>query len=138
MVAVDPVSVKLGGQTFVFDATTMIVKTLFETTLTTTGISFHDETGGNYQVPTGKKFIALEYFTSICDTAKTLTLYSSTAADGTTGEVDKLFLNYENDAPTDTFNINISFAADLFVTAKVSTANGTEPAPVVVGIEMDA
>jgi len=141
MVAVDPVVVELGGQKFIWDASTMIVKTLTKAITLTTGLSFEDETGADYQVPTGKKFIALEIIGSPeVDTAKIVTLYSSTAADGTTGESDKFLFTYASAIPSfvGTFNVNLNFAADLFVTAKLSTATGTDPSWVIVGIEMDA
>jgi len=141
MVAVDPVVVELGGQKFIWDASTMIVKTLTKQILLTTGLSFEDETGVDYQVPTGKKFIALEIKgTPQIDTGKGVTLYSSTAADGTTGESDKFIFVYPAalDAFVGTFNVNLIFAADLFITAKVASASGTEPVWVIVGIEMDA
>lgn len=142
MVAVDPTVVKLGGQTYVWDASTMKVKTLFQPGNSLTGSSCHDsEDAADYQVPTAKKFVALEITTTIqIDFVKTQTLYSSTAADSQTGQSNKLSVLYPADANmyTNPINVNIEFAVDLFVTVLESTLTGQEPRMVIVGIEMDA
>ncbi len=58
--------------------------------VTTTGKTFHDETGTDYQVPAGKTFRAIGLvIKSITSGVRTLTVFSATAADSTTGESDK-------------------------------------------------
>lgn len=105
----------------------------------TTGLTLHDGTT-NYQVPTAKVLTLLGMYFTSGDTASTFTLYSSTAADGTTGEVDKFATGFAAN-----INVNVltylpitgTLAADLFLTAKVANTQIAACKVTVIAVESD-
>ena len=129
-----PQTIKLGGQLFI-RTTDMKVKTLTKPTFNATTETLHDETGGNYQVPTGKIFKALEvsFIQSTDSTNDALNIRDATTADTANGSI-LLVLNTPANVPSKV-NVSVDFIADRFPTA-VSIS-----APLiwclVIGIEMD-
>ncbi len=112
--------VKIGNYTYPVQGTP---KVLFAHTRTTTGTTLHDfETNADYQVPSGKTFTMLGILIQNYTASTTQYIYSSTAADGTTGEVDKMV--YVNQASSTTIELSSpwlpTWAEDLYVTAKIA------------------
>ena len=130
-----PQTIKLGGQLFI-RTTDMKVKTLTKPVYSTVTQTLHDETGGNYQVPTGKIFKALEvsWIMSLDLVNDAINLRSATTVDTANGDL-VLVLHTVRDTLAKA-NVNLDFVADRFPTA-VSI-----DAPLiwclVIGIEMDA
>lgn len=131
-----PITIKLGGQTFI-RTSDMIVKTLSKPGFNTTTLSLNDsETGADYQVPTGKVFRALVvYHTQSINVAPDAgQLFASVTADTADGTEVLEMVGIVN-VPA-RFEISIDFAADLFVTSV--SVSGPSIFEIVIGIEMDA
>jgi len=132
-----PVTIKLGGQTFV-RTSDMKVVTLNKAVLLTTPLTLHEDDGTDYQVPTGKVFKILEVFFGNVTTTKIYTLITATVADSTTGQVDLLIFEAAASIPNaPVYNVNLDCAVDLFPGVIASSETGSESI-VVTGIEMDA
>ncbi len=114
---------EVGGFTHVFkDIETP--KTLYANTRTTSGTTLHDmATNADYQVPSGKTFHLIGFLAQNFAGAVTVTIYSSTAADGTTGEVDKIIFSSisANSLQSYPFPALPSWPEDTYVTWKVSS-----------------
>lgn len=131
-----PITIKLGGQTFI-RTSDMKVKTLSKSDLDVTGLTLKDESGTNYQVPTGKVLKILELYCGASSTSKVYTIFSATVADSATDEIDKIVNSIGIDTFSPKINVDIDIAVDLFVNGKVSSATGQDSITV-IGIEMDA
>jgi len=130
-----PVTIRLGGQTFI-RTSDMIVKTLYKPNYNATTESCHDETGADYQVGTGKVFRALIIYhaQSVAADTDAIQIWASDTANTADG-TEVLEATGLVDTPAKT-EVSIDFAADLFVTAV--SVSGPLVHCIVIGIEMDA
>lgn len=134
------VSFTFNGLVYVIDTATDTLKTLRNTsTLTTTGLTLHDlETNADYQVPAGKTFTILGFEYSTSNTSRTISVFQADAADGTTGEVDKLVFTTAIDV---VYRIRQAspdlpvVAAEKYVNVKVNNVTSTPAFDYVVGVE---
>ena len=106
---------------------------------TTTGISAHNLTGGNYQVPSGKTFtiLGVRWFNA---GGRKLTIYEADTADSTTGEVDKF--STEDGLASDNFQDIATpylpvIPASHFCNLKTSNASSSWRNVYIYGVELN-
>ena len=120
------VAIDFNGVKVVKDSNTKLIRL---TATSAVDISYHDtSTGGNYQVPSGKKFTII--FIENFDANTTTKIESTTVADSTTGAVT--LFDPGNDKVTNVIFISSEVAANLFIT---NTTSGLLDTPVIFGVE---
>ena len=136
------ISIDAAGIKYLLDSSTDTPKLLtMPAALTTTGLSL-EVAGVDYTVTAGKTFYMLGYLITSSANGYTLSIYQSTAADGTTGEVDKVVTIIPISAALGSYTIWIptpdrpSITAAKYVNAKVSSiAGGSNFLMSVIGYE---
>jgi len=134
------IATRVGDVSYIVDNATETLKTLINpSVMTTTGISLEDN-AVDYQVPTGKTFEAVGMLIQTNAAAKTLTLFSSTAADGVVGEVDLAIIGLPAQTNPTEFWVALpnkpTWAVDLFVNVKTSNATNSATFLAVIGVEV--
>jgi len=134
------IATRVGEVSYIVDSATEVLKTLINpAVMTTTGISLEDN-AVNYQVPSNLTFEALGMLIQTNAAAKTLTLYSSTAADGVVGEVDLAIIGLPGQTNPTEFWVSLpnkpTWAEDLFVNVKTSNATNSATILAVIGVEV--
>ena len=131
-------TVNLGGAVIIPEANNTPLILTAPAGSTTTGLTFHTAAGTNYQVPVDTKFVILGVFINYQSTTKTITVFQSDAADGTTGEVDKFVFFAINDQTDDYIPVLDfpSVAASKFVNYKTSEATNSPTPTIVIGYEV--
>ncbi len=115
--------------------------TLHHWAAATGGRTFHHGTNDDYVVPTGKKFIAtgVRFIVQAGAAAITMSIFSATAANATTGESDKVILLIPGiisgflDMPITNSH---SFASGTYVNYKTSSATLTPTIQLLIGYEV--
>jgi len=117
------------------------IKVLYQVIIpTTTGLSMED-INGNYQVPTGKQYVIKSIgINGNAAASRTITLFQSDIADGSTNPVNKFIFAPSTVADTQWLATpdNPFFLADKYVNQKTSNTTSTPWIALLYGIEKDA